>query len=117
MTERKGPGNLIKKPWCINGTDGDHTVVINDQIDLDLEFQKEIEKAEKMKKKLLPETPPKVNFDNYISESYTVVDVQGVDRVGFLYSISHAISSLDLSIFFAKISTEKAATNLSIIWA
>lgn len=81
--------------------------VLNQQMSLEEELHKEFEKEEKKKKRLLPESPPKIKFDNYISESYTVVDVQGDDHIGFLYTVSRAIAALDLSIYFAKISTEK----------
>jgi [protein-PII] uridylyltransferase len=50
--------------------------------------------------------PPHVEFDNYISDSYTVIDVRAGDRLGLLYLISKTISSLGLDIAFAKITTE-----------
>lgn len=50
--------------------------------------------------------PPHVEFDNYISDSYTVIDVRAGDRLGLLYLISREISSLALDIAFAKITTE-----------
>lgn len=81
--------------------------VLNHEIDLEEKLRIELEKMEKRKKRIGPEFLPKVKFDNFISEQYTVVDIQSEDRLGFLYNISSAISALDLSIFFAKISTEK----------
>ncbi len=81
--------------------------VLSGELDLAIALEKELEKTEKKKKKLLPTVAPKIKFDNYVSENYTVIDVQGEDRVGFLYSIAHAIATLKLSIYFAKISTEK----------
>ncbi len=81
--------------------------ILNKEINLEEAIQKKLEEVEKRKKRLLPIAPTKVKFDNYISENFTVVDVQGEDRVGFLYTIAHAIANLDLAIYFAKISTEK----------
>jgi [protein-PII] uridylyltransferase len=56
--------------------------------------------------KKAPHLPPHVEFDNYISDFYTVIDVRAGDRLGLLYLISKTISSLGLDIAFAKITTE-----------
>jgi [protein-PII] uridylyltransferase len=56
--------------------------------------------------KKAPVLPPHVEFDNTISDSYTVIDVRAGDRLGLLYLISKTISSLGLDIAFAKIATE-----------
>jgi len=56
--------------------------------------------------KKAPHLPPHVDFDNYISDFYTVIDVRAGDRLGLLYLISKTISSLGLDIAFAKITTE-----------
>ncbi len=56
--------------------------------------------------KKVPHLPPHVEFDNYISDSYTVIDVRAGDRLGLLYLISKTISSLGLDIASAKITTE-----------
>jgi [protein-PII] uridylyltransferase len=50
--------------------------------------------------------PPRIEFDNYISDAYTVIDVRTKDRLGLLYLISRTISSLGLDIASAKIATE-----------
>jgi [protein-PII] uridylyltransferase len=53
--------------------------------------------------------PTRVYFDNEISEDYTVIDVETVDRLGLLYSISSAFAELGLNLALAKIVTEKGA--------
>jgi [protein-PII] uridylyltransferase len=50
--------------------------------------------------------PPRVDFDNRISDSYTVIDVRAADRLGILYLISQTLSFLGLDIAYAKITTE-----------
>jgi len=50
--------------------------------------------------------PPRVEFDNYISDRYTVIDVRAADRLGLLYLISQTLSFLGLDIAYAKIATE-----------
>jgi [protein-PII] uridylyltransferase len=51
---------------------------------------------------------PAVEFDNETSESFTIIDITGRDRVGFLYEVSKALYDLNLDIGSAKIVTEGA---------
>ncbi|MBI3415687.1 MAG: [protein-PII] uridylyltransferase [Verrucomicrobia bacterium] len=53
--------------------------------------------------------PTVIHFDHETSASATVIDVETEDRVGLLYTISHALAELGLDISLAKISTEKGA--------
>ena len=53
--------------------------------------------------------PTVIQFDNGISDTRTVIDIETEDRVGLLYTISHALTELGLDISLAKISTEKGA--------
>ncbi len=53
--------------------------------------------------------PTVVRFDNDISDTRTVLDVETEDRVGLLCTISQALSEVGLDIAVAKISTEKGA--------
>ena len=50
--------------------------------------------------------PDRVEIDNSLSDSYTVIDVYATDRIGLLYTITSTLSSLGLSIHTAKISTK-----------
>lgn len=85
----------------------DLKLVLSGELDLNASLQKELEKWERARRKPLETPHPKVKFDNFISEKFTVIDVQVEDRLGLLYTIAHTLSSLGLSIFFAKIGTEK----------
>ncbi len=53
--------------------------------------------------------PTVIHFDNSISETRTVIDVETEDRVGLLYVISQTLAELGLDISLAKICTEKGA--------
>src|SRR5574337_708261 len=50
--------------------------------------------------------PTKVEFDNVVSEAYTVLDVRTRDRLGLLYRISGTLSELGVDLRSAKIMTE-----------
>jgi [protein-PII] uridylyltransferase len=53
---------------------------------------------------------PQVNIDNTLSDALTVIEVNGLDRPGFLYDVTREISDLNLDIASAHIATfgEKA---------
>jgi [protein-PII] uridylyltransferase len=56
------------------------------------------------------DVPPSVFIDNKISDKYTVIEVNGFDRIGFLYDVAGALADLQLNIATAHITTygEKA---------
>jgi [protein-PII] uridylyltransferase len=58
------------------------------------------------RKRRTVQTGPVVRIHNDESRDYTIVDVRAPDRVGLLYTITHALSELGLDISLAKISTE-----------
>jgi len=53
--------------------------------------------------------PTRIHFDNEVSETRTLVEIETEDRIGLLYAISQTLSELDLDISAAKIATEKGA--------
>ena len=50
--------------------------------------------------------PTRVEFDNFVSESHTVIDIRTQDRPGLLYIISSTLSALGVDLSLAKIATE-----------
>jgi len=53
--------------------------------------------------------PTVIEFDNDISKTRTIIEIQTEDRLGLLYTITKTMSDLGLDISFAKIATEKGA--------
>jgi len=53
--------------------------------------------------------PTLIEFDNDISKTRTIIEIQTEDRPGLLYTITKTMSDLGLDISFAKIATEKGA--------
>lgn len=49
-----------------------------------------------------------VTVDNDSSPDYTVIDITGPDRMGFLFTVTYALFALDLEIHVAKITTNVA---------
>ena len=52
------------------------------------------------------EVHTRVEFDNVVSDSYTVIDVRAQDRLGLLYVITSTLSDMDVDVALAKIATE-----------
>ncbi len=52
------------------------------------------------------EIQTRVEFDNVVSDRYTVIDIRAQDRLGLLYVIASVLSGLDLDVALAKIATE-----------
>jgi [protein-PII] uridylyltransferase len=48
----------------------------------------------------------RVEFDNVVSDRYTVIDVRAQDRLGLLYVIASTLSAMDVDVALAKIATE-----------
>lgn len=49
--------------------------------------------------------PPEVVVDNRASDFYTIIEVHATDRVGLLFTITRALSDMELDIHLAKVST------------
>jgi [protein-PII] uridylyltransferase len=54
----------------------------------------------------LHEIQTRVEFDNVVSDRFTVIDIRAQDRLGLLYVIASTLSGLDVDVSLAKIATE-----------
>ena len=73
-----------------------------------LNLDKELDKAAKsglMKKEELFSVAPRIIVDNAASTTDTVIEVNGRDRIGFLYDVTAALTALNLKITSAHITT------------
>jgi [protein-PII] uridylyltransferase len=52
------------------------------------------------------EIQTRIEFDNVVSERFTVIDVRAQDRLGLLYVITSTLSDLEVDVTLAKITTE-----------
>ncbi len=53
-----------------------------------------------------PRFPTRIEFDNQVSEGYTVIDIYTHDKVGLLYLITSTLTQLGLYIGVSKVSTK-----------
>ena len=53
--------------------------------------------------------PTQIRFDNEISDTRTLIEIETEDRLGLLYAISQAFADLDVDIAAARIVTERGA--------
>ena len=105
--ESDGRGAAIGEPaaWARFGADLER--VLRDAVDvreLILARRRDVLRRPAYKGATPP--PTRVEFDNVVSESHTVLDVRTADRLGLLYVISSVLNELRLDLSLAKITTE-----------
>ncbi|MDP3939497.1 MAG: [protein-PII] uridylyltransferase [Deltaproteobacteria bacterium] len=61
----------------------------------------------KLAERQIPRRPSRVEIDNAASDFYTVIDIDGHDRVGLLYEITNALHALDVGIYVSRITTRR----------
>ncbi|MGY8999831.1 MAG: [protein-PII] uridylyltransferase [Rhodospirillales bacterium] len=74
------------------------------KIHIDQELSKSA-KAGRLKKEEMFSVVPRIIIDNSVSTTDTVIEVNGRDRIGFLYDVTTAINALGLKINSAHITT------------
>jgi [protein-PII] uridylyltransferase len=70
------------------------------------EFKRVKSKWKRLENKLL-NLSAKIKIEFHTHEKYTIIDVFAPDKLGLLYKITQTLKNLELSIYFAKISTKE----------
>ena len=102
-----GKGNAITDEKVWRNFETDLGRVLDGQVDvgqLIVSKQRDILSRPARKGGTAPLT--RVEFDDYVSETHTVIDVRTHDRPGLLYIISRVLRELDLDLSLAKITTD-----------
>jgi len=72
----------------------------------DRDLKKLMAEKRRAKPKLEPfSVEPEVLIDNTLSNELTVIEVNGLDRIGLLYDLADALASLNLNIASAHVAT------------
>ncbi|MCW8849961.1 MAG: HD domain-containing protein [Melioribacteraceae bacterium] len=74
-----------------------------------LNIDKEFEKVKSKWKRIInsnPSAPSKIEIDFEEHNKFTIIDIYGPDKIGLLYTITHKMAELGLTVAFAKISTK-----------
>ncbi len=84
---------------------------INDVITGTVRVDKLVERKRPsiLDQKATPDVPTRIEIDNEVSETYTVIDIRTQDRLGLLYNISRVLTELGVYIVVAKITTKGEA--------
>jgi [protein-PII] uridylyltransferase len=67
---------------------------------------RQVERIPRVARRTMSSLRREVFFDNHVSATHTVIDIEAPDRVGLLYDIASTLSALGLNIFVAKIATD-----------
>jgi [protein-PII] uridylyltransferase len=80
------------------------SMILKGELNPALELKKQKNNSLKSRRDVFT-VPPRVIIDNKGSDSYTLVEVNGRDRLGFLYDVTRTLADLGLQINSAHIST------------
>ncbi len=98
-------GDLLMSERRLRKVESDLESVITGKVSVD-KLAGLHKKASILDSKPTPDVQVRVNIDNDVSETYTVIDLFAPNRVGLLYDISTILNSLGLFIRIAMISTK-----------
>ncbi|PLX96822.1 MAG: [protein-PII] uridylyltransferase, partial [Desulfuromonas sp.] len=99
-------GGIIDKPEKWKNFEADLSAVIEGRMKVDQLIEKRKRSTLFATEKKHPRKPNKVEFDNEVSDRYTVIDIYAHDRIGLLYDITRTLNELGLYIAVSKISTK-----------
>lgn len=99
-------GEIVNKPGKWRKVEDDLTAVLEGRVlveDLVAKLQAPSFYTKKLRQ--VPR-PNRVEFDNEVSDNYTVIDIFATDKVGLLYQITRTLKELGLYIAVSKIATK-----------
>ena len=99
-------GGVVDKAHKWEKFESDLCAVIEGRVRVDSLIGKRQQPSYLNKAKQHPRRQNKVEFDNEVSDRYTVIDVFAHDKVGLLYEITSTLNQLGLYIAVSKISTK-----------
>lgn len=99
-------GDVVDNPTKWKRVEADLIGAIEGRIYVDDLVQKQQEPSYLVSTREKPKRPNMVEFDNRVSDEYTVIDIFANDKVGLLYDITHTLKELGLYIAVSKISTK-----------
>ncbi len=99
-------GSVVENPVKLKKVEADLIAAIEGRIYVDDLVQKQRQPSYMISSREKPQQPNKVEFDNQVSEEYTVIDIFANDKVGLLYDITRTLKELGLYIAISKISTK-----------
>ena len=99
-------GEIVSKPEKWRKLEDDLTAVLEGRVMVeDLVAKLQAPSFYTKKNRQVPR-PNRVEFDNEVSDSYTVIDIFATDKVGLLYQITRTLKELGLYIAVSKIATK-----------
>jgi len=99
-------GGVVDNSAKWKRVENDLTAAIEGRIRVEELVQKRQEPSYLKSSREKPKRPNKVEFDNEISDEYSVIDIFANDKVGLLYDITRTLKELGLYIAVSKISTK-----------
>lgn len=99
-------GDVVDNSAKWKRVEHDLTAALEGRIRVEDLVQKRQEPSYLKKAREKPQRPNVVEFDNEISDEYTVIDIFANDKVGLLYEITRTLKELGLYIAVSKISTK-----------
>lgn len=99
-------GGVVENPVKWQKVEADLVAAIEGRCRVDELIQKRQEPSYLKSTRQKPRRPNKVEFDNEISDEYTVIDIFATDKVGLLYEITRTLKELGLYIVVSKIATK-----------
>ncbi|MFO7764816.1 MAG: [protein-PII] uridylyltransferase [Pelovirga sp.] len=99
-------GEIVNKPKKWRNVEEDLTAVLEGRIMVE-DLVANIEEPRFMSRTpRQTQRPNRIEFDNEVSDSYTVIDIYANDKVGLLYEITRTLKELGLYIAVSKIATK-----------